>query len=141
MSIRYAIAAGIITTAGLTSGAAQAEPAPAVQTTLQSCLDATNGGDLAMKDCYVAYANAEDARLNAAWARLMKAVGGPRGKLGAALLAEQRPWVRFKETSCRHYTTVSGTAGRLQSQTCYADTISRRADEIEQFAAFYEDTL
>jgi len=120
---------------------AQAEPAPKVQSELERCLDATNGGDLAMKDCYVAFANAEDARLNAAWPRLMKAVGGPRSKIGAALVSEQRLWVRFKETSCRHYMLASGTMGRLQSQTCYADTISRRADQIEQFAAFYEDTL
>ena len=120
---------------------ALAAPSEKAQAEHERCISASNGGDLALKDCYVMLANAEDARLNAGWQRLMKIVGGPRSKKGAALVAEQRSWVRFRDASCTHYALESGTLDRLQAQMCYADTISRRADEIEQFAAYYEDTL
>ncbi len=122
-------------------GTAFAGPTPSTQAKLESCISASNGGDLALKDCYVDLANAEDARLNAGWQRLMKSVGGTRSKKGAALAAEQRIWIRFRVASCIHYMLESGTLDRLQSQMCYTNTISRRADEVEQLAAYYEDTL
>ena len=115
-------------------------PTPEAQAELDVCVEKAGGADLAIKDCYVALANAEDARLNANWEQLIKAAGGKNSDVGAALLNEQRAWIAYKEAACMHYLARGGTLDRLQGQLCYTDLITRRADELAELADFYQET-
>ncbi|WP_086607448.1 lysozyme inhibitor LprI family protein [Erythrobacter donghaensis] len=114
-------------------------PTPEAEAALDACIENTGLSDLAAKDCYVALAVSEDERLNANWARLIKAIGGKDTDVGKSLLAEQRAWIGYKDVACQHYLVSGGTLDRLQAQICYTDTISRRADEIEELADFYQE--
>ena len=106
---------------------------------LGTCIDNAGLVDLAVRDCYVDFAAAEDDRLNRAWRDLMTVVGGKTSPEGAALLAEQRAWLAYRDASCKHYVTSSapGTLDRLQQQICYTEIISQRADAIEELASMY----
>jgi uncharacterized protein YecT (DUF1311 family) len=115
-------------------------PTPEAQAALDACVEKAGMVDLDIKDCYVDLANAEDARLNANWERLIKAVGGKSSEVGAALLKEQRAWIAFKEAACKHHLFAGGTLNRLSGQICYVDLISGRADELAELADFYQET-
>lgn len=107
---------------------------------LDACIDAAAAIDLQVKDCYVALAQREDARLNANWKELLKAVGGTGTAKGKALISEQKAWIAFRDAACLHLAIDGGTLDRVQSQSCYADVITRRANEIGDFARIYEQT-
>ena len=126
--------------AQLFGGAAIAEVSETDETALSLCVDAAVG-DLGMKDCYAELASKEDARLNLNWLHLIRAVGGPKTEIGSDLREEQRAWLAYKELACRHYLVPGTTMERLMSQTCFTNIITQRADELEQLAAFYDDTL
>ena len=123
---------------GLSSGASGKGPAIEDAAALESCIAASGAADLVMKDCYVDLANKEDARLNRNWQRLMAAVGGPRSETGSALLTEQRAWIAYHEAACAHYLVSGGTLDRLAGQVCYTENTTRRADELEELADYYE---
>ena len=136
------ILSGIALAVAVTAVSARAEgPAAEDRAALEACIDASGAADLSMKDCYVELANKEDARLNRNWQRLMQAVDGSGTEIGTALLTEQRAWIDYKEAACDHYLVLGGTLDRLQGQVCYTELITRRADELEQLANFYADTL
>lgn len=103
-------------------------PTPEAQTALDACVEKTGLSDLAAKDCFVALAVTEDARLNANWARLIITIGGKGTDVGKSLLAEQRAWIGYKDVACQHFLAAGGTLDRLQGQICYTDIISHRAD-------------
>ncbi len=106
---------------------------------LESCIEEAGPVDLSVRDCYVELAASEDARLNQAWRDLMTVVGGKSSAQGAALLAEQRAWLIYRDAACWHYvsSTPSGTLDRLQQQMCYSEIISQRADYVEELASMY----
>ena len=106
---------------------------------LESCVEEAGPVDLSVRDCYVNFAASEDTRLNQAWRDLMTVVGGKSSPQGAALLAEQRAWLTYRDAACWHYvsSTPSGTLDRLQQQICYSEIISQRADHIEELASMY----
>lgn len=107
---------------------------------LDACIGAAGTVDLQVKDCYVALAQREDTRLNANWKELIKAVGGAGTQKGTALVSEQKAWIAFRDASCLHLMIDGGTLDRVQSQACYADLITKRANEIADFARIYEQT-
>ena len=115
-------------------------PSPEVKAELETCIEQAGVIDLAIKDCYVALANSEDERLNANWKQLMKAVAGKDSELGAPLLKEQRAWIAYKEAACAHFLHAGGTLDRLLGQICFAELITRRADELAELAQFYQET-
>jgi uncharacterized protein YecT (DUF1311 family) len=114
-------------------------PTPEAQAALEACVEKTGLSDFAAKDCFVALAVAEDARLNANWARLIKTIGGKDTDVGKLLLAEQRAWIGFKDFACQHYLVSGGTLDRLQRQICHTNIIAHRADELEELADFYQE--
>jgi uncharacterized protein YecT (DUF1311 family) len=107
---------------------------------LDACIKAAGAVDLQDKDCYVGLAQREDARLNGNWRRLINAVGGANTAKGKALLAEQKAWLAYRDAACLHWMIDGGTLDRLQSQICYTNLITERADEIGDFAETYEQT-
>jgi len=136
---RFAILA-LAVAAALPQVASAEGPAPEAQVALGACVAKAGMVDLDIKDCYVELANTEDARLNANWTRLLKAVGGKDSEVGNALLTEQRAWIAYKEAACTHYLFAGGTLNRLSGQICFVELISRRADELAQLADFYQET-
>jgi uncharacterized protein YecT (DUF1311 family) len=115
-------------------------PTPEAQAALDTCVEKAGMVDLAIKDCYVDLANAEDARLNANWERLIKSVGGKSSKVGEPLLTEQRAWIAYKDVACAHYLFAGGTLNRISGQMCFVEVITRRADELADLADFYQET-
>lgn len=115
-------------------------PTPEAQAALDTCVEKAGMVDLAIKDCYVDLANTEDVRLNANWMRLLKAVGGKDSEVGAAILAEQRAWIAYKEAACTHYLFAGGTLNRISGQMCFVELITRRADELAELADYYQET-
>lgn len=118
---------------------ARNRPPTAADQQLDQCIDKAGGRDLDLKDCFVAFANTEDERLNLMWDRLMKAVGKDT-EVGAALLTEQRAWLAYRDAACRHYLASGGTLDRLKSQLCFTDLITSRANALEDLANEYEDS-
>lgn len=107
---------------------------------LDTCVEAAGAVDLQVKDCYVTLAQREDARLNFNWKVLVDAVGGSSTQKGKALLAEQKAWLAYRDAACLHLMVDGGTLDRLQSQICYTNLITERADEIGHFAETYKQT-
>jgi uncharacterized protein YecT (DUF1311 family) len=136
---RLAILA-LAATAVLPQGARAEGPTPEAEAALDACVKKAGMVDLDIKDCYVELANTEDVRLNANWTRLLKAVGSKDSEVGAALLAEQRAWIAYKEAACTHYLFAGGTLNRISGQTCYVELITRRADELAHLADYYHET-
>lgn len=131
----------ILAVASLSAGARAEGPSEVDTKALDQCVTAANAVDLAVKDCFAELAHKEDERLNRNWKRLMKAAGGPKTPEGDALLQEQRAWIAYKETACRHYLALGGTLDRLMGQMCYTNLITSRADELAALADFYTGSL
>ena len=78
----------------------------------------------------------EDARLNAAWQQVF---GRQTGQTKRDLLAEQRAWNAYKETSCRYF--ANGDFGRegavLSYPACRAGVIADRTKALK--GMFEED--
>lgn len=134
---RQALLCVALTLAG-DAALARNRPPTAADKQLDHCIDKADGRDLDLKDCFVAFANTEDERLNLMWDRLIKAVGKDT-EVGAALLKEQRAWLAYRDAACLHYILSGGTLDRLKSQICFTDLITSRANELEDLANEYED--
>lgn len=141
MTIRlaiFALAALAVPRATLAEG-----PTPEAQAELDACVEKAGMVDLDIKDCYNDFAGREDERLNKAWHELIRIVGGSKSETGAALLAEQRAWLGFRDQSCYHWiaATAPGTLDRLQFATCFANIVTLRADDIENLRDTYQGML
>ena len=56
-----------------------------------------------------------------------------RPKKKKILIAAQRAWLRYRQTSCTYYASeTGGTIDRITSNTCWLELTSRRALEMEQ---------
>jgi len=137
--MRVAVAILVCLCTSLGHGAATAATPKKDMDKLNQCIQSASGNDLDAKDCYVALAQGEDARLNVNWKRLIEAVGGKGSAKGKALLAEQKAWLGYRDAACFHMALDGGTLDRLQAQICYTNLITARADEIADFADFYHD--
>lgn len=115
-------------------------PTPEAQAALDTCVEKAGMVDLDIKDCYNEFAGREDERLNKAWRELIRIVGGVQSDEGAALLAEQRAWLGFRDQSCFHWiaATYPGTLDLLSFAICYAEVVTRRADDIEILRDTYQ---
>lgn len=137
------LGAAILAAAGLTATSTEmsATGIPAESSRqLDICIQAAGAIDLQAKDCYVRLAQREDARLNGNWRLLINAVGGANTAKGKALLAEQKAWLAYRDAACLHLMIDGGTLDRLQSQICYTNLITERADEIGDFVETYKQT-
>ena len=118
------------------AGAAD-KPAPdAAYAAYDQCMKTADDDNAAFDNCGGVLVTAEEARLNAAWQRIYPKLA-PQSK--SALLAEERLWLAFKDSSCDYY--KSGDYGRegqtLSAPTCRADIIAARVDELN---GLYEQT-
>ena len=72
-----------------------------------------------------------DAELDRAW---KKAIAGLDAATRAALLAEQRSWIAYKDKSCRYWTR--GAFGRegqtVHFYTCREGVVDRRIEYLEE---------
>ena len=103
---------------------------------LATCLEEAGLIDLQMRTCYVDFAQAEDTRLNRNWRAAIEAVGGRESVGGQSLIEAQRAWIAYRDVACDYYTALDnpGTLDRLQAQICYAELVTRRADEFAMIA-------
>lgn len=97
-----ALAAGILGALALPAAADEA---------WQRCIDNSDGTNPAWAACGGAWVAREDAKLNAAWKRLLAASGPETRK---DLLEEQRAWNAFMQKACHFYDRAS-SAGKGRS--------------------------
>lgn len=98
----------------------------------KACLDKSDGTNTAWAGCGAQWVEREDGKLNAAWKRLYAELDG---QTKIDLLAEQRAWNAYKETSCVFYT--NGDWGRegdvLDYFDCRANVIAARTRELDAY--------
>src|SRR4051794_29484568 len=70
----------------------------------RACMDPAVD-EAAMRACGDEWLERLDARLNAEWRAILPLIDGERR---AALVAEQRDWIRFKDESCGYLTDYYG---------------------------------
>ena len=99
------------------------------------CMKQSGDTNVAWGECGSAWIGREEVRLNAAWRRVAPRIDGTAG---AALLAEQRAWVAYKDLSCQLYAT--GDYGRegqvLHYPICRAGVLAARTRELEALGDF-----
>ena len=119
-----ALAAGILGALALPAAADEA---------WQRCIDNSDGTNLAWAACGGAWVAREDAKLNAAWKRLLAASGPETRK---DLLEEQRAWNAFMQKACRFYD--NGGFGRegqvLHFPACRATLIAQRTVTLDGYS-------
>lgn len=113
---------------------AAAPTATGGQARYEACVAAkTTNADWAA--CGSAYVTRVDAALNAEWQRLNATVDG---QTKADLVAEQRAWLRYRQSACRFY--ANGDWGRegqvLHYFGCVGGVIQRRTRELADYRAF-----
>lgn len=88
------------------------------------CVDAANT-NADFSTCGAAMLVRREAELNAVW---KEAIAGSDARTKAALLAEQRAWIPFKDKSCRFWTTGSfGREGQaIHFYTCRELVLEQR---------------
>ena len=97
-----------------------------------SCLETANTNP-EFAQCTNAMKVAADQRLNQAWDKLFKFVGGSKSERGRLLLAEQRAWLAFRTKACTEY--FLPTAGReeivIHGPLCVTTILENRAADLE----------
>jgi uncharacterized protein YecT (DUF1311 family) len=101
----------------------------------QKCIDESDGTSTAWAECGGARLEREDEKLNAVWKKLYAAASG---QTKTDLLAEQRLWNTFKESSCDFYANWDwGRQGQvLEYPICRAEVIAARTKELEGYYSF-----
>ena len=123
------ISAALVAALSLLGGAANAQPSPtlaavkALATAYDRCVDRA-GNNLAFGECGGARLRNGDALLNTVWKRVYgRAVGSSK----AALLAEQRLWIAYKDRSCQWWLNDYGREGQvIHYPLCRAAVIEGR---------------
>ena len=121
-----AIVAGLI-------GISGSSPAPADEQH-ERCM-AAGQTTLDYEKCGSEWVAREDAELNRVWRRVY---GGLESRaVKRDLLAEQRRWVKYKESSCllfRNREEFGSIGWALQFPTCRAGVIRERTDRLRQYS-------
>lgn len=100
----------------------------ALRDSFATCLQAAGGVDPAMQECIGSEYEHQDGRLNAAYAKLKRALGESEM---AALRTEQRGWIADRDAKCVWDAKTEGSAQRLQANQCRLDATAVRAGELE----------
>jgi uncharacterized protein YecT (DUF1311 family) len=84
-------------------------------------------------ECSATKIKAADARMTAAWRKLLGDAGGSKTTEGHTVLVEQRAWIAFRTLACREF--FAPDAGReaqvLHGPLCIASIINDRAKDLE----------
>lgn len=96
------------------------------------CIDQSDGTNAAWAQCGGDWITRADKAMNAAWKKLY---GNAEGRTKADLLAEQRLWNAYKESSCNFY--ANGDWGRegqvLHYPACRATVIEARTKQLQDY--------
>ena len=112
---------------------ARAQPAEVGDARYRACLDSAHDSP-AMRGCGDEWVAREEAALNAAWRVLLPLIDRDRR---AALLEEQRAWVRFKDLSCAYLTDHYGSmAPDIFFARCRARILAERTAELRRIRDF-----
>ena len=99
------------------------------------CMDQSDGSNVAWGQCGGDWLKRADASLNQVW---KKVYGSSEGQTKSDLLAEQRLWNSYKESSCSFY--ANGDWGRegqvLHFATCRAGIIESRTKQLREYGEF-----
>ena len=97
-----------------------------------ACIE--NSRESEFQACGFAWLEREDRRLNAAWGDLLRHF---EGQERAALIAEQRAWITFKDQSCNFFwSEYWGTVGRNNwYPQCRAAVIIARTAQLREISA------
>lgn len=99
------------------------------------CIDQSDGTNTAWGQCGGDWLKRADNKLNAAW---KKVYGEADGQTKTDLLAEQRLWNSYKESSCNFY--ANGDFGRegqvLHYPACRASVIEDRTKQLKEYGSF-----
>ena len=92
-----------------------------------ACMEAARESQF--QDCGFAWLEREDERLNSVWRDLLPRL---EGRERAALVAEQRAWIVFKDQSCDFFwSEYWGTVGRNNwYPQCRADVLGARTAQL-----------
>lgn len=94
----------------------------------QACVDAAGGVTPATQDCISEEYAYHDARLNAAYRRLMASLSKDRA---TALRNEERTWLAERDNRCHWDADTEGQAQRLEANYCLMERTAQRAEELE----------
>lgn len=93
------------------------------------CIDKSDGTNGAWAECGGEWMKRADEAMNAAWKKIY---GKAEGQTKTDLLAEQRLWNAYKESSCNFY--ANGDWGRegqvLSYPSCRAEVIEARTKQL-----------
>jgi uncharacterized protein YecT (DUF1311 family) len=99
------------------------------------CINQSDGTNTAWGQCGGDWLKRADNKLNTTWKKIYEQVDG---QTKTDLLAEQRLWNSFKESSCNFYT--NGDWGRegqvLHYPGCRATVIEARTKQLQEYIAF-----
>lgn len=93
----------------------------------QTCRDG-NTHDIVV--CLSALYKKWDARLNAAYQKLLKQQENAKSR--EALVRAQRAWLKYRDDNCEWYETGEGTIRRLWGSECMRSMTAARALELEE---------
>ncbi|MFD2252538.1 uncharacterized protein YecT (DUF1311 family) [Pseudochelatococcus lubricantis] len=100
------------------------------------CIAKADGTNTAWAQCGGDWVAREDAKLNKVWHQVY---GQTDGQTKTDLLAEQRLWNAYKESSCNFY--ANGDWGRegqvLNFSECRAKVIAARTGELQEYGRFF----
>ena len=95
----------------------------------KTCIEQSGGVTVEMLNCTASETGYQDARLNKAYKALMAIMPKERGAL---LQKSERLWLDFRQANCAaRVAPEGGTAESLVATECHLDSISSRAQELE----------
>jgi uncharacterized protein YecT (DUF1311 family) len=103
-----------------------ATPGLAEPSEVEKCGDASSTMEIVQ--CLGARTKVWDARLNAAYQKLLSSLAGAQhDKLRAA----QRLWIQYRDANCGYYGAGEGTISRIDAAECMRRMTQERAQELE----------
>ncbi len=100
----------------------------------EKCINQSDGSNSAWSQCGGDWLKRADGKLNTAW---KKVYGQADGQTKTDLLAEQRLWNSYKESSCNFY--ANGDWGRegqvLSYPSCRASVIEARTKQLQEYSS------
>ena len=130
-SIGNLVASALLLLPFIASAAPADPPEDPAKAAYDQCMDQPTGTNYTWSQCGDAYIRGEEARLNETWRQVYRDMDAPTR---AALLAEQRAWVIYKDKSCLYYTTgFFGREGQVfHFPNCRAAVIVQRIDYLNR---------
>jgi uncharacterized protein YecT (DUF1311 family) len=126
--VNYPRSLGLAIASGL---ALAATTAHARRDGAESCLDRAMS-NYEFAECTGSIVEASDQRLNTAWSRLFRLLGGRQSARGRILLQQQRAWLASKAKACAEYWAPD--AGRedqvIHGPLCKAAFIDARTKDL-----------